>query len=114
MELIEPENIASKIFTIRGLQVMLDTDLAQLYHTETKYINRALKRNPIRFPEHFAFQLTKEEYENLRFLSDTSSGNHGGRRNMCQFFEIQPVNEFAVEPFPWEINHKINSPNVVR
>lgn len=86
MELIKTRDIVSSIFTVREQQVMLDADLAQLYQTETKYINRALKRNPDRFPEHFAFQLTKEEYENLRFQSGTSSGNHGGRRYMPNVF----------------------------
>ena len=70
---------------------MLDADLAKMYQTETKYINRAIKRNPDRFPEHFAFQLTKEEYENLRFQSGTSSGKHGGRRYMPYVFTEQGV-----------------------
>lgn len=82
MELINLEDIISKIYTLRGYHVLLDADLAPLYQTDTKYINRALRRNPNRFPEHFAFQLTKEEFDNLRFQSGTSSGNHGGRRYM--------------------------------
>jgi hypothetical protein len=53
--------IESRIFTIRGMQVMLDSDLAELYGTETKFINRAVSRNQDRFPESFCFQLTKEE-----------------------------------------------------
>lgn len=64
-ELIWKENnIKSKIYTIRGKQVMLDSDLAILYGCTngTKLINQAVKRNPNRFPEDFYFQLTKEEY----------------------------------------------------
>ncbi len=61
------QNILNLIFTIRGKQIMLDSDLADLYGIETKYLDRAVKRNPERFPEPFMFQLTKEEYEDLRF-----------------------------------------------
>jgi hypothetical protein len=54
------------IYTIRGQQVMLDSDLAMLYQVETKAFNQAVKRNIERFPENFRFQLTKEEYDHLR------------------------------------------------
>ena len=60
------EDIKKRIFTIRGKQVMLDSDVAELYHCETKYINRVVKRNKARFPIEFCFQLTEEEYESLR------------------------------------------------
>jgi hypothetical protein len=70
-ELIHIDDIKSRIFTIRGMQVMLDSDLAEFYQTETKYINRAVKRNPDRFPEGFIFQLTKTEMESLRFQFGT-------------------------------------------
>lgn len=59
--------VESSIFTIRGVQVMLDSDLARFYGIETKFLNRAVKRNPNRFPEDFMFQLTKEEVEASRF-----------------------------------------------
>ena len=55
------EDIKKRIFTIRGVQVMLDRDLAALYGVETKYLNKQVKRNIERFPEDFMFQLTKEE-----------------------------------------------------
>lgn len=58
--------VENSIFTIRGVQVMLDSDLARFYGIETKFLNRAVKRNSNRFPEDFMFQLTKEEYESLR------------------------------------------------
>ena len=54
------------IYTIRGYRVMLDSDLAALYEVETKVLNQAVKRNIKRFPAHFMFQLTKEEWQNLR------------------------------------------------
>ena len=66
-------DIKSKIYTIRDKQVMLDRDLAELYSVETKNLNRAVTRNKERFPEKFRFQLTKEEYENLRFQFGTLS-----------------------------------------
>ena len=71
-ELITPVLIESKIFMIRGKQVMIDRDLAELYGVETKVINQAVKRNIERFPEEFRFQLTKEEYDFLRSQSVTS------------------------------------------
>ncbi len=64
-------NIENKIYHIRGVQVMMDSDLAKLYETETKFINRAVKRNPDRFPDLFCFQITKEELESLRFQFGT-------------------------------------------
>jgi len=82
-ELIKIDEIKSRIFTIRGMQVMLDSDLAELYNTETKFLNRAVKRNRERFPESFMFQLT--EIENLRFQNGTSK-IHGGRRYLPNVF----------------------------
>ena len=64
-ELITPVLIESKIFVIRGKQVMIDRDLADLYGVETKAINQAVKRNIERFPEEFRFQLTKYEMDEL-------------------------------------------------
>ena len=87
MELVK-SNIENKIYLIRGVQVMLDSDLAELYHSETKFINRAVKRNASRFPEEFMFQLTEQEWQHLRFQSGTSSEGHGGRRYLpCVFTE---------------------------
>ena len=60
------EIIENRIFTIRGLKVMIDKDLAELYGVETKRLNEAVKRNIKRFPEDFMFQLTKEEWQILR------------------------------------------------
>ena len=77
---IQSHQISELIYTIRGRQVMLDSDLAKLYEVETKNLNRAVKRNSERFPEKFCFQLTEEEASNLRFQFGTSSLHHGGRR----------------------------------
>jgi hypothetical protein len=77
MELVQQDHIQGKIFTIRDLQVMLDSDLASLYQTETKFINRAVKRNPMRFPESFAFQLSEQEWEGLRFQNGTLNDKVG-------------------------------------
>ena len=72
MENVTTQTIENKIFTIRGVQVMLDRDLAELYEVETKVLNQAWKRNIERFPEEFCFQLTKEEVEILRSQFATS------------------------------------------
>ncbi len=68
---IELKNIKSRIFNIRGLQVMLDSDLAGFYETETKYINRAVQRNIERFPDFFCFKLSEEEWADLRCQNGT-------------------------------------------
>ena len=60
-----PTPIESRIITIRGKQIMIDRDLAELYGVETKTLNQAVKRNMERFPERFRFQLTKEEMAEL-------------------------------------------------
>ncbi|MFA5888411.1 MAG: ORF6N domain-containing protein, partial [Candidatus Nanoarchaeia archaeon] len=57
--LLSAENIRSRIHTIRGMQVMLDSDLAEMYNVETKVLNQAVKRNSERFPQEFMFQLTQ-------------------------------------------------------
>jgi phage regulator Rha-like protein len=78
---IDEKNIENKIYEIRGVQVMLDSDLAELYQCAngTKDINKAVKRNIERFPNNFMFQLTNEEFNNLRFQIGTSNIK-GGRR----------------------------------
>jgi hypothetical protein len=85
--------IENKIYTIRGAQVMLDEDLAVLYGVETKQLNKAVSRNIERFPERFRFQLTQDEYDDLRFQTGTSSAEprHGGRRYLPYAFTEQGV-----------------------
>ena len=65
--------IKSRIFTVRGRQVLLDRDLAELYGVPTKALNQAVKRNAGRFPDGFMFQLTKEEHADLRSQNVTSN-----------------------------------------
>ena len=80
-----------KIFTIRNLQVMLDSDLAKLYNVETKALNQAVKRNLERFPESFRFQVSENEIKNLRSQIVTSNEMHGGRRYLPFAFTEQGV-----------------------
>jgi len=68
---VSNEEIKNLIYTIRGKQVMLDSDVAMLYHYTTKNINKAVKRNIDRFPEDFCFQLTENEFQDLRFQFGT-------------------------------------------
>lgn len=82
--------IINRIYNIRNKQVMLDEHLAELYGIETKYLNRAVKRNPERFPQAFMFQLTKKEFEDLRFQNGTSN-ERGGRRYFPYAFTEQGV-----------------------
>lgn len=63
----ELQNIQNLIYEVRGVKVMLDKDLAELYHVTTGNLNKAVKRNIRRFPSDFMFQLTKEEWDSLRF-----------------------------------------------
>ena len=89
ISIITEEDIKSKIYIIRGKEVMLDSDLAKLYKCTngTKDINKAVNRNIERFPSNFYFQLTKNEYKNLKFQFGTSSLNtHGGVRKLPYVF----------------------------
>ena len=96
-EIITPVLIENKIFVIRGKQVMIDRDLADLYGVETKRITEAVKRNIERFPEEFRFQLTKEEYTFLRSQFATSKTDEvivetrGGRQYLPYVFTEQGV-----------------------
>ena len=78
---ITPILVESKIFMIRGKQVMIDRDLAELYGVETKRITEAVKRNIERFPEEFRFQLTAEEYVFLRSQIATLKENEESLRS---------------------------------
>ena len=81
---IQQELIESKIFLIRGHKVMLDRDLARLYDVETKVLNQAVKRNSDRFPAEFMFQLTRQEFTDLKSHFVTSSW--GGTRKPPSVF----------------------------
>ena len=104
----ETENIKNLIYTIRGKQVMLDCDVAMLYHCETRIVNQAVKRNIERFPERFCFKLTENEVENLKsqfVISSLTKENYGGRRKLPTVFTEQGIamlsgllrNEIAIQ-----------------
>jgi len=87
------EDIKSLIYTIRGKQVMLDSDVAMLYHYETSKVNQAVKRNIERFPERFCFRLSKNEFDFLmsqfvtsKIESDDKGEKRGGRRKLPYVF----------------------------
>ena len=88
-ELSTAEAIRSRIFTTRGVQVMLDRDLSGLYGVSTGALNQAVKRNKNRFPERFMFQLNKEEAENLKSQSVIASW--GGSRSCPYAFTEQGI-----------------------
>ena len=89
--------VEDKIFMIRGKQVMLDHDLAELYGVETKRVNEQVKRNADRFPKEFCFQITRDEAETVKSQIATSrnisffSGQGGGRRKLPYAFTEQGV-----------------------
>ncbi|HWX17689.1 MAG TPA: ORF6N domain-containing protein [Chthoniobacterales bacterium] len=75
---LKPENVAKLVFFIRGEKVMLDVDLAKLYGVTTKALNQAMRRNKSRFPEDFAFRLSREEFESMRSQIVTTSRDRPG------------------------------------
>ena len=104
------ENIKNLIYYIRGKQVMLDSDVAMLYHYQTKRINETVSRNMQRFPEEFCFKLTNEEYSILKSQIATSNGKEnmhmrGGKQKVPYVFTEKGIimlsgllkNEVAVQ-----------------
>ena len=89
MDIMPQHTIESKIIEIRGLKIMIDSNIALLYGVETKVLNQAVKRNIERFPADFMFQITEEEYEILRSQNVTSSW--GGRRTNPYAFTEQGI-----------------------
>ena len=94
-EIIEKEKIIIKdmIYEIKGKQVIFDSDIALLYEVETKRINEAVKRNPLKFPERFCFKVSEDEYNNLKSQLATSSteNNYGGSRKGHMAFTEQGI-----------------------
>lgn len=88
-EIIPSERIINKIFLIRGIKVMLDKDLAELYRVETGQLKRAVKRNLNRFPKDFMFKLSNNEFKSLRCQIGIS--NRGGTRYLPMAFTEQGV-----------------------
>ena len=89
--LVPRERIEQTILLIRGHNVMLDSDLAQLYGVTVGRLNEAVKRNEDRFPSDFMFQLTKAELEHLKSQIAISSSTWGGRRHAPYVFTEQGV-----------------------
>lgn len=118
----ELDDISTMIHNIRGHQVMMDSDLARIYGIETRYLNKAVKRNIEKFPPEFMFQLSSIEYDNLMFQIGTSSSelsestekfilrsqfatsNWGGRRKLPYAFTEHGVVMLA---------SVLNSPNAI-
>ena len=90
-DVISVETIAGKIYLIRGIKIMLDRDLAELYGVETKVLKQAVRRNIKRFPPDFMFELTKEELKNWRSQFVTSNSIKMGLRHLPMAFTEQGV-----------------------
>jgi hypothetical protein len=90
---MELQIIQNKIYEIRGLRVMLDFDLAEMYDVETRALNQAVKRNNKRFPSDFTFQLTNLEFENL--ISQFVTSSWGGYRKLPYAFTEHGVTMLA-------------------
>lgn len=90
---MELQIIQNKIFEIRGMRVMLDYDLAEMYQVETKNLKRSVRRNIERFPPDFMFELTETEYENLRCNFGTSTW--GGSRYLPFAFTEQGIAQLS-------------------
>ena len=88
-EIMAVENIYNRVYVIRGQQVMLDYDLADIYGYEVKRMNEQVKRNIARFPEDFMFQLSVDETEKLKSQFATSSW--GGKRKLPHAFTEQGI-----------------------
>lgn len=90
---MELQIIQNKIYDIRGQRVMLDFDLAELYQVETRMLNQAVKRNSMRFPADFMFQLTNNEFDNL--MSQSVISRWGGTRKLPYVFTEHGVTMLA-------------------
>ena len=88
---IAPEQLRRRIYSVRDQNVMLDSDLAELYEVETKVFVQAMKRNIARFPADFMFQVTTIEADSLRSQIVTSNIGRGGRRTLPYVFTEQGV-----------------------
>ena len=88
---IPEKNVVSKIYLVRGCKVMLDVDLAELYGVGTGHLKRAVRRNLIRFPEDFMFELDADELESLRCQIGISKIGRGGSRYLPMAFTEQGV-----------------------
>ena len=91
-KLVPVEVIASKIYIVRGIKVMLDRDLAELYGVETRVLKQAVRRNIDRFPADFMFELTKDELNNLRSHIESVQQPLSfllERQKLCSFYSMK-------------------------
>lgn len=91
LQMLAAPAIEKRILVVRGRQVMLDEDLADLYGVETRVLVQQVRRNAKRFPSDFMFQLSIEEFSDLKSQFVMSSGGHGGRRKRPLVFTEQGV-----------------------
>ena len=89
--LVTTEQITEKIYLIRGTKVMLDRDLATLYRVETKYLKQSVRRNINRFPDDFMFELSKEEFTNLKSQITNANSDKKSLRYAPMVFTEQGV-----------------------
>src|SRR3954447_25362284 len=90
-QVLAAPTVEKRILVVRGRQVMLDEDLADLYGVETRVLVQQVRRNEKRFPADFMFQLSIEEFGHLKSQSVMSSGAHGGRRKRPLVFTEQGI-----------------------
>ena len=114
---VRAREIESVIKVFRGQRVILDADLARFYGVTTKALNQAVKRNAERFPDDFAFPLSRQEVTNLKSQSVTSSLGHGGRRKVPWVFTEHGVAMLASvlrSPQAVRVNIEIDVPRSAR
>lgn len=107
---VAEESIINKIYIIRGRKIMFDRDLAELYGVETKVLNQAVRRNSIRFPDDFMFQLTNNELNNWKSQFVTSNKEKMGLRKLPLAFTEQGVSMLSSvlsSPTAIEVNIQI-------
>lgn len=119
-ESAKPYGVEEFIHTVRGHKVILDADLARIYGVETKNLNKAVKRNRLRFPDDFVFQLTAEEFSQLRFPNGTSDlyqiDNEPVASNGDMRFQIGTASRRNIRhlPFAFTEHGAIMAANILR
>ena len=98
-DIIKMENIQDLIFEIRGVKVILDSDVADLYGVETRDINKAVKNNPDKFPDSYVFELNKVEFEDLRWKISTA-------KNQPPCSKLQGMSGNSILPLTLTLSHK--------
>jgi DNA-binding Lrp family transcriptional regulator len=114
--LVPIESIVSKIVFLRSEKVLLDRDVAEMYGVETKHLKRAVRRNILRFPSDFMFQLTREEYKSLRRHFGTFKRRQVGQENppikLRTNFDIYLKDQFKEAGFSERFSESKHNPTV--